>query len=253
VPSPFLSHQAVVLPLKLWRPRWFDGTALVVGSMAPDLSYFLTPGFRIPAHSFVAVLYFNVPLTLALLPIVRYLLAPDLARWGPSAFRAFALLDHPEPSWWVRTTSAAIGACSHIFWDGLTLPEQSFVGRFSVFRDPSFEFDPQKRAWFRLLHDGSSALGAAVAAFFFVRLASKLGAAAAAEHVAVATDDDDARRRSYRRGLVIGVFAAALTATASIEDAGFSASVMRATWVLGAWLVTWGIVLRVRSFSDTLV
>ena len=36
MPATFPSHAAAVLPLKLWRPRWFDGVALVVGSMAPD-------------------------------------------------------------------------------------------------------------------------------------------------------------------------------------------------------------------------
>ncbi|MDP4013047.1 MAG: DUF4184 family protein [Candidatus Nanopelagicales bacterium] len=43
MPLTFGSHQAVVLPLKMLKPRWFDGTALVIGSMAPDL-FFLTHG-----------------------------------------------------------------------------------------------------------------------------------------------------------------------------------------------------------------
>src|SRR4051812_19906912 len=41
VPLTILAHQAAVLPLKLARPRWFDGTALVIGSMAPDLVFVL--------------------------------------------------------------------------------------------------------------------------------------------------------------------------------------------------------------------
>jgi len=43
MPFTFLSHQAPVLPLKIAAPRWFDGTALVLGSMAPDL-FFVTHG-----------------------------------------------------------------------------------------------------------------------------------------------------------------------------------------------------------------
>ena len=31
--------QVFVLPLKAWRPRAFDGTALCIGSMAPDLPF----------------------------------------------------------------------------------------------------------------------------------------------------------------------------------------------------------------------
>ncbi|MFF5265545.1 DUF4184 family protein [Actinomadura viridis] len=39
VPLTFPSHAAAVMPLKFWRPRWFDGVALVVGSTAPDLPF----------------------------------------------------------------------------------------------------------------------------------------------------------------------------------------------------------------------
>ena len=39
MPLTFPAHQAVVVPLKLWRPRWFDGVALVVGAGSPDLLY----------------------------------------------------------------------------------------------------------------------------------------------------------------------------------------------------------------------
>jgi hypothetical protein len=31
VPMTFPTHPVAVLPLKLWRPRWFDGVALVLG------------------------------------------------------------------------------------------------------------------------------------------------------------------------------------------------------------------------------
>ncbi|MEU7905931.1 DUF4184 family protein [Actinoplanes sp. NPDC049118] len=40
----FSSHPAAVLQLKVWRPRWVDGVALAIGSMAPDLAYALDPG-----------------------------------------------------------------------------------------------------------------------------------------------------------------------------------------------------------------
>jgi len=43
VPLTFPSHAAAIAPLKLWRPRWFDGVALVVGSAAPDFGYALQP------------------------------------------------------------------------------------------------------------------------------------------------------------------------------------------------------------------
>jgi hypothetical protein len=36
MPLTFPSHAAAVVPLKLWRRRWFDGVALVIGSAAPN-------------------------------------------------------------------------------------------------------------------------------------------------------------------------------------------------------------------------
>jgi len=35
------SHQAPVIPLKRWRPHWFSGLALVLGTLAPDLVFIL--------------------------------------------------------------------------------------------------------------------------------------------------------------------------------------------------------------------
>ena len=40
MPLTFLSHQAVVLPLKLRAPRSVSGTAPVLGSVAPDVEYY---------------------------------------------------------------------------------------------------------------------------------------------------------------------------------------------------------------------
>ena len=41
MPLTYLSHQSVVLPLKIAAPRAVSGTALVLGSMAPDVEYYL--------------------------------------------------------------------------------------------------------------------------------------------------------------------------------------------------------------------
>lgn len=42
MPLTFPSHLAPVLPLKLWRPHWFDGVALATGAVAPDVGYLFT-------------------------------------------------------------------------------------------------------------------------------------------------------------------------------------------------------------------
>jgi len=82
MPATFPAHPAAVLPLKLWRPAWFDGVALAVGSMAPDLAYGLDgtwlerplPGLPPTwalAHSLPWFLAWALPVTIALCPLIR--------------------------------------------------------------------------------------------------------------------------------------------------------------------------------------
>lgn len=82
MPATFPSHLAAVLPLKLWRPAWFDGVALAVGSMAPDLAYALDgfwferpmpalPALWEVAHSPIWFSAWGLPVTLLLCHLVR--------------------------------------------------------------------------------------------------------------------------------------------------------------------------------------
>jgi hypothetical protein len=38
MPLTLPTHPIAVVPLKMWRPGWFDGVALVVGAVAPDVA-----------------------------------------------------------------------------------------------------------------------------------------------------------------------------------------------------------------------
>lgn len=131
MPATLPSHPAIVLPLKLWRPRWFDGVALVVGSAAPDLAYALD-GTRLErvtaewpatweiAHSGPGVLLWSLPLTLLCGWLIR-LAAPTIAAQLPGFFRDYALLRHSAPPWPITAVSAMIGAASHVLWDRLAV------------------------------------------------------------------------------------------------------------------------------------
>jgi hypothetical protein len=50
MPLTLPTHPMAVVPLKLWRPSWFDGVALVVGSISPDLAY-AADGYGVTIHS----------------------------------------------------------------------------------------------------------------------------------------------------------------------------------------------------------
>jgi hypothetical protein len=170
MPATFPSHAAAVLPLKLWRPRWFDGVALVIGSAAPDLPYAVRchPPYT-KGHTWWGVLA-SVPATTAATILVRRA-APEVAAHlpalGPFALRDYGALDHPRHPWWVTATSALIGAASHVAWDHVT--HDAVTGTRVGLPLLAKEVLPGVPAWLPL-HLASSAAGAAAWAAMSARV-----------------------------------------------------------------------------------
>lgn len=123
MPLTYLSHQAAVLPLKMWRPTWFDGTALVFGSMAPDWAYvFNGSRVSIDAHRWPADLWFAVPVSVLATLLVRRL-EPQLVAalpWRPTWVRDLAHRRPASRSFVVLAACAAVGVATHIVWDAFT-------------------------------------------------------------------------------------------------------------------------------------
>lgn len=125
VPLTFPTHPAAVLPLKLWRPRWFDEIALVIGSMAPDLAYALD-GSGLPvwplSHQVLGLVVWCLPVTLAATWLIRRVapvVAAHLPVWGPLALADYGALGRFRPGWRVVASSALLGAASHLALDRL--------------------------------------------------------------------------------------------------------------------------------------
>ncbi|MEH1163891.1 DUF4184 family protein [Micromonospora sp. CPCC 205539] len=127
MPLTFPSHAALPLPLKLWRPRWFDGVALVVGAGAPDLAYALDgSGLAVYqlAHRPVGLVLFCLPVTLACGALVRWA-APTIAVHLPTrpvmlALRDYGVLGASRPALAVSAISAVFAAATHQVWDQVT-------------------------------------------------------------------------------------------------------------------------------------
>ncbi len=124
MPLTYLSHQAPVVALKILRPRWFDGTALVLGSMCPDLAYaFAGTTLAFNAHTPVGLVCFCLPVTVLLCFVVRGPVAPVAFAQLPDTplrlhdYRALALRRPPLA---LTAMSALIGAASHALWDTFT-------------------------------------------------------------------------------------------------------------------------------------
>lgn len=123
------AHPAAILPFYK-RLRIFDSlSALSIGSMAPDLSYFLPFHIsRHASHSPAALIWFCLPVGLAVYVIFHILLKRPIWFLLPSRLRLplqdIALRNR---SWHVKdilyvAIAILIGAITHIVWDVFTHP-----------------------------------------------------------------------------------------------------------------------------------
>jgi hypothetical protein len=126
MPLTLPTHPVAVVPLKFWRPGWFDGVALVIGSIAPDVSYAVGGyGFIIPSHTWHGPLWWGLPVTLLGVWLVRRsapAVAAHLPPGGVLALRDYGVLGTVRHPWYVTATSALVGAYSHLAWDSFTHP-----------------------------------------------------------------------------------------------------------------------------------
>ena len=145
MPITLLSHQALVLPLKMRWPHRFSGLALCIGSMAPDLEFIGTMRDDwIVSHGILAQLWFTVPITIGLVWIICALAMPVLlpyVRDHPSwRWHDLAALETPRGwrGWSSVALSGWIGGLSHVILDGITHGNHSgwLVPWFPILRVP---------------------------------------------------------------------------------------------------------------------
>ncbi len=177
MPATLPSHQGAVVGLKLWRPRLFDGVALVVGAAAPDAAYAVTGlGPDIRSHAWHALFWFSLPLTVAVSALIRraapYVVAhlPFGDRPAVSDYGVLASVRHPAM---VTVCSALLGALSHQLWDSITHP-YLLIGH--PFYGPD-TYLPAMHArafaglpWWRVVHLASEVAGCAVSIAVAIRI-----------------------------------------------------------------------------------
>ncbi len=120
MPFPILAHQAVVVPLKLRWPRWFSGTALCLGSAAPDVEYLVRDRGPGVAHTWIGQLTFCLPLTLLGFSAVAYVLVPALAPRAAGRLDQVARPPRGLADGARVIASALVGSASHLIADGIT-------------------------------------------------------------------------------------------------------------------------------------
>ena len=124
MPVTLPAHAAAVLPFV--RFRALHATALVVGSIAPDMAY-LIGKYGAFLHTPQGIVFGCVPLGLFALIWAEALLLPalraSLPSWGGLQWARYAGsrgLPIGFMGWIWAAVSIAIGAATHVIWDGFT-------------------------------------------------------------------------------------------------------------------------------------
>ncbi|MFW9878989.1 MAG: DUF4184 family protein [Candidatus Thorarchaeota archaeon] len=135
MPSGVISHQAPGLFLKIKFPNKFDGTALCISTLVPDLNilvnFFLPFSFRNITHSLLGLLIYTIPLTILLTMLFRTYISPLVANIVKKDRKIYQPLRYFGIDEWdrlkekrynkkyfiVASYSALIGGLTHILLD----------------------------------------------------------------------------------------------------------------------------------------
>lgn len=164
-----LAHPAAVLPIQRLLPGRTVASALVIGSLIPDLPNLLPRlATRSDSHSLGGVLWFCLPLGLAAYVLFHLALARPLADLLPPTLAARVapfLQDrarfHAAPLG-CAAVSILLGALSHVLWDSFTHPGAPFVQAMPSLLQPWFSIGGEVVAGHRVLQFASTFLGLAV-------------------------------------------------------------------------------------------
>jgi hypothetical protein len=207
------AHPAAAVPLRRLLGRRGVLSALVIGSIAPDLAYFLPLGvLRGDTHSLAGLFWFCLPAGFAGYLLFHLVMKRPLAallprfvqaRVAPLLARAPAL---PPVPWGAVVVSLFAGAVSHLAWDAFTHGGAPIVRALPWLQRTLASLGGYEVFVFRVLQHGSTALGLALLAFWSWRWLR----AAPVEPLA------ERRLPPFVHGLVVGAILGA-TLTAALQ------------------------------------
>ena len=132
-----LAHPAAALLVRQVLPRGIPLSGLVVGSIVPDLPYFLPLDIaRSQTHTVISLLWFALPVGLVVYHIYWQVLHVGVVRTVPIRIAVRV----PQSQHMVHPLHPAIligllvGATTHLVWDGFTHASGFFVQHFAALR-----------------------------------------------------------------------------------------------------------------------
>ena len=118
------AHPAITLAAKIVPRKYISWTALFIGSMVPDMEYFMfmNPASRM-SHSIYGIINFNLPMTFLIAMVWHTYTGPLLLRALPFVKKEYSFTHtdfagYLAKNWFVFIISALAGICSHLFLDG---------------------------------------------------------------------------------------------------------------------------------------
>jgi hypothetical protein len=186
-----LSHPAAVIPIR----RYGILSALVVGSFAPDMLYFIPRlGNRLPvglgtyAHTLPGLFFFCLPLGLAALwlfhtflkrPLISLFPASHQLRLLPAA-EGFSFF--PVAQFAKIIGSILLGAASHITWDSFTHNSGWMVEQLGFLRKHIIIASRLQIGIYDVLQYVSSVIGLMLIGYYYFRWLRESSAAESAAH-----------------------------------------------------------------------
>lgn len=126
-----IAHPAAVLPLARVMGRFGVPSALAIGSITPDLWYFIPFVERPESHSLAGLAWFCAPVGLLLYLLYHLLLKQPLIALLSPRLGAFTPARMPQVSWLAVAVSLLVGALTHLGWDDLTHSYDELFPRFN--------------------------------------------------------------------------------------------------------------------------
>jgi hypothetical protein len=167
-----LAHPAAAIPLSRVLGRASVLSALIIGSMSPDLVYFLPLGInRAASHSLVGLFWLCVPLGLVSYVLFHVLWRPLGSYLLPRPLRGrFPCLPGPSrlpaAPLWAVLVSLMVGAATHLLWDAFTHEDGFVVEVFPPLRTLLWEVRGYRVFTYKVLQHGSSLIGFALLAYW---------------------------------------------------------------------------------------
>ena len=174
-----IAHPAAVLPLLGPMGRWAVPSALVVGSIVPDLWYFVPLATREASHSAAGLVLFCLPVGMLLYLVFHVFLKQPLAALISPRLAPFTNQRIPRRPWRGVLLCLFVGSATHLAWDSFTHEEGLMVEQFAGLQAQLFAIGAYPVRVFQLLQHASTLLGTAFVGWWAWRAFTRLPAAEA--------------------------------------------------------------------------